>query len=117
MSSRSGATPSTCCPTISRQRQVGIVEGVARIDDALFGGIVKSLRLVHIAARADTGLLTRRGLVQQRAEGLAFGEVGRELIGGRQDAEVGLSDPQQQALLRALVAGFGRSNWKFASLS
>ena len=107
MSSRSGATPSTCWPTISVKRQICIIERIARIDDALFGGIVEGLRLVHVAARADAGLLARLGLVQQRAEGFALGDVGGELIGGGQDAEVGLRHPQQQTLLGALEARLG----------
>ena len=60
-------------PTISRQRQIRIVERVTRIDDALLGGIVKSLRLLDVAARADAGLLAHLRLVQQRAEGVALG--------------------------------------------
>ncbi len=77
------------------QRKIRIIERVFRIDDTLFRCIVKSLRLIDVAARADTGLLTRFGLVQKRAECLAFGGVGRELIGCRQDSKVGLGHAEQ----------------------
>ena len=62
-------------------RKIGIVQRIARVDDGLFGRVVKSLCLVHVAARADAGLLARLGLVQQRAERFALSDVGGKLIG------------------------------------
>ena len=83
-----------------------------RIDDGLLGGIIESLRLFHITARPDPGLLAHPGLVQQGAEGIALVAVGRQLIGRGQNAEVCLRDAQQQALLRPLVAALRRRGLK-----
>ena len=110
MSSRSGATPSTCWPTIWVSARFASSKRIARIDDALFRRIVEGLCLVHVAARADAGLLARLGLVQQRVECFALGDVGGKLIGGGQDAEVGLRHSQQQTLLRALEIGLRRGD-------
>jgi hypothetical protein len=66
-----------------RQRKRRIIECISRIDDALFGGIIKSLCLVHVATRADTGLLPRFCLVQKRAELFTLGKIGGELVSGR----------------------------------
>ena len=72
-----------------------------RIDDALLGRVVETLRLLDVAARTDAGLLARSRLTEQGSKGIALGTVGGKLIGRRQDREIGLRHSQQQVLLRA----------------
>ena len=98
------------------QREIRIIERVARIDDALLRGVKEGLRLFHVAARPDTGLLAGLGLIQQRIEGLTLGDVGRQLIRRGQDPEIRLRHSKQQTLLGALVAGFRRRDLKIGFL-
>ncbi len=90
-----------------RQREIGIVQRVLCIDDALFGRVVKRLCLFDVAAWPDARLLARSGLVEQAGEGLALAAIRRQLIPGRQDAEIRDRHPQHEVLLCALPGGLG----------
>jgi hypothetical protein len=65
------------------ERQVRVIEGILRMDDALLGCIVKRLRLLDVAARADPGLLASSRLVEECTECITLTAIGGELIGGR----------------------------------
>jgi len=97
--------------------QMRIVQDVLRVDDALLGRVVERLCLCYVAVRAHSRLFARLGLAQQRTECVALGAIGRELIGGRQDGEIGLRHPQQQVLLRSSKTGLGCRRLKIRFLS
>ena len=87
MSARNGAAASMGAPTISLSARFRIVERVLGIDDTLYRGIIKRLRLLDVAARADPGLLPCLGLIQELSEGFALAAVGRKLIGSGKNAK------------------------------
>src|SRR6202035_1121639 len=78
--------------------------------------VVERLGLLDVAARTDAGLLARSGLAQQGPEGVPFGAVGGELIGGGQDGEIALRHPQQEILLCAAKTGLGGGGLKIRLL-
>ncbi len=109
---RAAARPAPYAPDNFGEREIGVIQGVARVDDALLGRIVECLRLLDVAARADTRLLARLGLVEQGAKGFALGAIGCQLIRGRQNREICLGDAKHQALLCSPEGGLGRRRLK-----
>ena len=80
------------------QQKLRILERALGVNDTLLRSVVERLSLFDVAARADAGLFAGLGLVEQIAERLARRPIGGELVTGRQNAEVGLRNSQQQLL-------------------
>ena len=76
-----------------------------RIDDALLGRVVETLRLFDVAARTDARLLAVLRLGQQGAERCACVAIGSQLILRGEDRKVCLCNTQQQILLCADQGG------------